>query len=196
MKVGSIQFLGEQTRCFVNVPSMAFFTKGIGVHREKLTSFEMALRQAGIATLNLVTVSSIFPPECKLIGRSIGTKYLNPGQITNCVMARSDTNETERLISSSIGLALPQDKNHYGYLSEHHPYGETAKESGDYAEDLAAEMLSTVLGIKFDPDKSWDEKREIWKISKKIVETSNCTQGGKGKKGYWTTTMAALVFIP
>src|SRR5271168_3346492 len=43
------------------VPSRMFFTKGVGKHRERLTSFELALRDAGIAAQNLVRVSSIFP---------------------------------------------------------------------------------------------------------------------------------------
>ena len=47
------------------IPSRMFFTTGTGVHREKLTSFEMALRKAGIAYHNLVRVSSIFPPGCE-----------------------------------------------------------------------------------------------------------------------------------
>jgi arginine decarboxylase len=42
-----------------------FFTKGMGRHREQLTSFELALRDAGIAHVNLVTVSSIFRPTAR-----------------------------------------------------------------------------------------------------------------------------------
>ena len=44
-----------------------FLTKGVGKHREKLNSFELSLRSAGIAEFNLVRVKSIFPPNCKLI---------------------------------------------------------------------------------------------------------------------------------
>ena len=45
------------------VPKRLFFTKGVGKHKERLTSFELALRDAGIAAQNLVRVSSIFPPR-------------------------------------------------------------------------------------------------------------------------------------
>ena len=38
------------------VPKKIFLTKGVGKHREKLSSFEMALRSAGIAQFNLVRV--------------------------------------------------------------------------------------------------------------------------------------------
>jgi len=42
------------------VPRYMFFTRGIGIAKEKLSSFENALRDARIAHLNLVTVSSYF----------------------------------------------------------------------------------------------------------------------------------------
>ena len=58
-------------------------------------------------------------------------------------------------------------------------------------------MLSTILGVDFDPDASWDEKRELWKISKKIVRTTETTQTAVGgKTGDWTTVVAAAVLIP
>ena len=51
------------------VPSKMFITKGVGRHRERLVSFEMALRDAGIQAVNSVNVSSIFPPNCKMISK-------------------------------------------------------------------------------------------------------------------------------
>jgi len=180
----------------IQVPKRMFLTKGVGRHREYLSSFELALRSAGIARFNLVTVSSIFPPRCKLISKSQGLKYFNDGQIVFSVMARSSTNEPNRLISASVGVAIPQDRSHYGYLSEHHAYGETEKKSGDYAEDLAASMLAGTLGIELDVVKSYDEKKEIWKISGKIVRTMNITQSAEGdKNGLWTSVVAAGIFI-
>jgi arginine decarboxylase len=96
------------------VPKRMFFTKGVGYHKEYLQSFEMALRDAGIAEYNLVTVSSIFPPNCKRISKDEGKKMLNPGQVVFCVMARNATSEPNRLIAASIGLAQPADANNYG----------------------------------------------------------------------------------
>lgn len=177
------------------VPNKIFFTKGVGRHKDHLTSFELALRDAGIAPQNLVTVSSIFPANCKRISKEEGVKLLTPGQITFCVMARNATNEPNRLIAASIGVALPADANQYGYLSEHHPFGETEQKSGDYAEDLAATMLATTLGIEFDPATSWDEREQQFKMSGKIVKTFNVSQSAEGHKdGIWTTVVAAAVF--
>ena len=176
------------------VPRKLFFTKGVGTHKEELRSFELALRDAGIEKANLVHVSSILPPRCKIISRTQGLKELTPGGITFCVLARCSTNEPRRLIVASIGCAIPSDRNQYGYLSEHHAYGQTEKEAGDYAEDLAAAMLASTLGIEFDEDKSWDERKEIYRISDKIVRSSNVTQSNIVKTG-WSTVVAAAVFL-
>jgi len=178
-------------------PTKVFLTKGVGFHKEKLSSFEEALRNAGIARLNLVQVSSIYPPHCKLISRERGLKELQSGQITYVLMSRNETDEARRLIAASIGLAIPKERESYGYLSEHHSFGQTNRAAGDYAEDLAASMLATILGVHFDPDASWDKKREIWKISGKIVRTRNVTQSAYGRKnGYWTTVVAAAMLLP
>ena len=179
-----------------SVPRELFFTKGVGKHREKLTSFELALRSAGIAACNLVRVSSIFPPGCKILSREKGLRRLKPGQVTFVVISEAATNEPHRLVAATVGVAIPRDSELYGYLSEHHSFGENEKTAGDYAEDLAAEMLATTLGLEFDPEKSWDEKREVWRLSDKIVRTQNVTQTAVGdKKGLWTTVIAAAVLV-
>jgi arginine decarboxylase len=178
------------------LPTKIFFTKGVGIHKDKLASFEAALRKAGIAPCNLVNVSSIYPPQCKILSKTKGVKMLKPGQITYCVMAKNETNEPNRLIAASIGLAVPKNHNQYGYLSEHHPFGENAKKSGDYAEDLAATMLATTLGIKFNPSIAWNEREKIYKASGHIFKTSNITQSARGNKdGLWTTVIAAAVLL-
>lgn len=178
-------------------PSKIFFTKGVGRHRDYLQSFELALRMAGIEKCNLVSVSSIFPAGCKRLSKEEGLKQLEPGQITFCVMARNSTNEPNRLIASSIGVALPKDDTQYGYISEHHPFGESEKISGDYAEDIAAQMLATTLGIDFDPDSAWNEREQVYKASDQIYKTFNITQSAEGdKNGLWTTVIATAVMLP
>ena len=88
------------------VPKEMFFTKGVGKHREKLTSFELALRSAGIAACNLVRVSSIFPPKCRILSRAQGIKFLQPGQVTFVVMSEAATREPHRLIAATVGVAI------------------------------------------------------------------------------------------
>jgi len=178
------------------VPKKVFLTKGVGVHKDRLAAFETALRSAGIEKCNLVYVSSILPPKCRMISREKGLGKLKAGQITFCVMANTETCEPNRLISAAIGAAVPAEDNHYGYLSEHHAFGQTAKAAGDYAEDLAATMLATTLGIPFDPDQAWDERKQVYKASGHIFTTKNTCQSAAGNKdGLWTTVVAAAVFL-
>jgi arginine decarboxylase len=178
------------------LPKVMFFTKGKGSHKDYLTSFQLALNDAQISDVNLVSVSSIMPSQCKIVSVQEGRRHIIPGQIVFSVMARSATNEPNRLIAASIGLARPSNNNHYGFLSEHHSTGETAQRAGDYAEDMAMEMLATTLGLASDPTLSWDERKEEWKLSGKIYRTQNLTQSAEGNKdGLWTTVVSAAVFI-
>lgn len=178
------------------LPRNVFLTKGVGVHREKLASFEGALRAAGIAAFNLVRVSSIFPPHCRILPRTRGLKMLTPGQVAFVVMSDNATCEPHRLLSASVGIAVPKDTSKYGYLSEYHSFGEREERAGEYAEDLAAQMLATTLGVQFNADTSYDERKEIWRISGEIVRTHNVTQSAIGNKnGLWTSVVAAAVLV-
>ncbi|MBI5145870.1 MAG: arginine decarboxylase, pyruvoyl-dependent [Thaumarchaeota archaeon] len=178
------------------VAKKLFLTKGKGVHEDRLTSFEYALRDAGIAGTNIVLISSIFPPGAKLVSKKEGLNLIKPGQVLFTIYSRNQTNEPHRLISASVGIAQPSDPKRYGYLSEYEAFGQNEKKAGDYAEDIAAQMLASSLGIQFDIDKSWDEKRQQWKISGQIYKSMNITQTAVGDtKGRWTTVFAAAVLI-
>ncbi len=177
------------------VPTKAFLTKGVGRHKYQLKSFEEALRAAGVAQQNLVQVSSILPPKCKVISRESGLKQVTPGEICYCVMARADTNEHERLVAASVGIAVPKDRTNWGYLSEVHGYGMNQREAADMAEDLAAGMLGTTLGLEVDPNQAWSEKEQVYKSSGLIIRTSNITQTARGQKDLWTTTVAIAMFL-
>lgn len=178
------------------IPRKLFLTRGVGIHREKLTSFEMALREAGIAQFNLVRVSSIFPPGCKIVSKEEGLPLLQPGEIVFAVLAEMSANEAGRRIASSIGVARPADNDKYGYLSEHHTFGETEQEAGDYAEDLAATMLATTLGIQFDAEKDYNARREQYMMGGEIVDSTSITMAVTAQLGgVWTTTIAAAILI-
>jgi arginine decarboxylase len=177
-------------------PTRLFLTNGVGTHKHELRSFELALRDAGIEKCNLVSVSSILPPRCKIISRKQGEPLLQPGQITFAVMARLSTSEPHRLIAASIGIAQPSEEDAYGYLSELHAYGMNDTTAGTLAEDLAAGMLASTLGVEFNEDGSWDEKEKVFRISSKIVRTSNITQTAiVPSKGLYTTVLAAAILL-
>jgi arginine decarboxylase len=177
------------------VPTKVFLTKGQGQHKYQLKSFEEALRKAGVAQQNLVQVSSILPPHCRVVSKESGLKLLRPGEICYCVLARSDTDEHGRLVASSIGIAVPRDRNQGGYLSEVHGHGMNEQTAADMAEDLAAGMLGTTLGLEVDPNKAWSEKEQVYKSSGLIIRTTNITQAARGKQDLWTTTVALAVFL-
>ncbi|MBN2182166.1 MAG: arginine decarboxylase, pyruvoyl-dependent [Sedimentisphaerales bacterium] len=177
------------------VPTKVFLTKGLGRHKYQLKSFEEALRKAGVAQQNLVQVSSILPPKCKVISRENGLRSLTPGEICYCVMARSDTDEHGRVVASGIGVAVPRDRSQWGYLSEVHGYGMNQQAAADLAEDLAAGMLGTTLGLEVDPNQAWSEKEQVYKSSGLIIRTSNITQTARGQQDLWTTTVALAVFL-
>ncbi len=174
------------------VPRKIFFVKGVGTHRSHLGSFENALRDADIAKYNLVEVSSIFPPYAEMVDREEGLKLLKPGQILHLVLARNSSNELNRLIAASVGFAIPRNRTVYGYLSEHHSFGETSEVAGKFAEELAAEMLASTMGLN---SYQVDENGKF-RLNDAILLTSNVTASSTVKKeDEWTTVVAAAVMI-
>jgi arginine decarboxylase len=177
-------------------PKRVFLTKGVGVHRHALTAFEFALRDADIEQQNLVYVSSILPPRCEVIHRDEGVEALKPGDITFCVMARAETNEFGRHVYASLGLAKPSDPDMYGYISEIHGYGMAAEASGEQAEDLAATMLASTLGLDFDPEAAWNERKQSYEHSGVIIGSTSITAAAVcGPGDRWTCVIAAAVFL-
>jgi arginine decarboxylase len=126
----------------------------------------------------------------------MGLKLLLPGEIMFAVVSEASTNEAHRLIAASVGVAVPRDSDHHGYMSEHHSTGQTDEQAGDYAEDLAAQMLASTLGVPFDLNLSYDERIQQYKLGGLIVRTSNVTQSAIGDKdGIWTTVLAVAVLL-
>ncbi|HIP62566.1 MAG TPA: arginine decarboxylase, pyruvoyl-dependent [Archaeoglobus profundus] len=158
------------------IPRKVFLTSGVGHHEDALVSFELALRDAGIEKYNLVYVSSIYPPGCELITKEEGLKYLQPGQIVFCVMAKMTSNEAGKTIYASIGVAIPENKELNGYLTEYYGYCDEKEDVGKYAEDKAAYMLETAFGVK-------------------PIKTLNVTRKAKVQRGMYTTVIATAVFI-
>ncbi|MCD6383271.1 MAG: arginine decarboxylase, pyruvoyl-dependent [Thermoplasmata archaeon] len=178
------------------LPKEVFFTRGLGVHKEKLASFELALRDAGIHRFNLVKVSSIFPPGCRIIDREEGLKKLQSGEVIFAVLSENSSNEPRRKVGAGVGVAIPRDKTLFGYISEHHSFGMSQEELGDYVEDLAAYMLASTLGIADPSEVEWDENKDVWKLNEKIVYTKNTSIVAEvPPRGLWTTVIAAAVFI-
>lgn len=164
------------------LPKKLFFTRGKGIGDMELESFEAALRDAGIERFNLVEVSSIIPPNCEIVKKEEGAKMLSTGQIVFLVLSREESNEPNRLIASSVGMAKPKDASQHGYLSEYKSFGESEETAGREAELLATQMLASTLGVQ--------------QLDAQTVKTSSISQSAVvGKNGKWTCTVAAAVFI-
>jgi arginine decarboxylase len=177
------------------VPSKVFLVRGQGRHKEKLVSFEKALREAGIAPFNLVRVSSICPPHCRFVSKEAGLKLLKPGQILFVVLSENATAEPSRLISASIGMAVPNDPDQYGYLAEHSDIGKSEKETSLHTEYLAAEMLATKLGEKL-KEPAPGKPAKSFRVSNGLsLKTRSITQTATGEAGSWTTALAAAVLV-
>lgn len=179
------------------IPKKFFLVKGKGFSvNSELLSFEQALRDAGIEKYNLVKVSSIIPPYCIEITNEKGLKQLKPGQIIFSVLSKISSKKMNDLICSSIGVAKPTNQEFYGYLSEQHSIGENPNQVGEMAENLAAEMLATTLGIDFNPESNYDKKKEIFKINGKIIETKNKTEFITVRmQDEWATVITAAIFV-
>jgi arginine decarboxylase len=177
------------------VPAKVFLVRGAGRHKEKLVSFEKALREAGIAPYNLVRVSSIYPPHCRYVAKAAGLKLLEPGQILFVVLSENATDDPRQLVTASIGMAVPDDPSHYGYLAEHSDTGKSARDTSRHCEYLAAEMLATKLGERLQaPGAAGPDK--AFRISNGLsLKTRSVTQGAKGEAGLWTTVVAAAVLV-
>jgi arginine decarboxylase len=177
------------------VPGKVFLVRGLGRHKEKLVSFEKALREAGIAPYNLVRVSSIYPPHCRYVPKAAGLKLLRPGQILFVVLSENATDDPRQLVTASIGMAVPDDPSRYGYLAEHSDVGKSARETARHCEYLAAEMLATKLGEKLrTPGAAASDKS--FRISNGVsLKTRSVTRGAKGEAGLWTTVVAAAVLV-
>lgn len=160
------------------LPTKMFFTDGVGRHKEKLESFDLALKDAGIEKFNLVTVSSILPSNCEIIDKKTGLKELKPGEVLFCVMSRNESNEPHRRISASIGCAKPASSTEFGFISEHHTFGEmTEKKCGEYSEKLASSMYRM---------RTDSEPKETFNKSKSAIVSED---------GLWTTVISAAVMI-
>jgi arginine decarboxylase len=177
------------------VPKGVFLTKGVGIHSERLNSFEEALREARISSFNLVTVSSIVPPHCRLLDIQEGLRLMSPGQLTFSVMSRGDSNEEGRLISAAVAILLPENPNDYGYISEFHGYGMEADEVEDWVCDQAAELYASAKGLKINWKRAWSPEDEKYTLEERSFSPKYVVSMARGKKGKWVTTVAAAVFI-
>jgi len=176
------------------MPTKLFLTKGMGFHKDKLFSFELALRDAGIEKCNLIYVSSILPSSCDLISKKEGLELLSPGQMTFCVMSKNESNKKNELISAAIGISKPLKSDNFGYIYERSVRGNKAKLSGGISESMAVEMLATRINLPFNRAEFLKTKNND-KKNENIFSTHIFQLAKNNKDLSWVTVVAAAVFI-
>jgi arginine decarboxylase len=174
------------------LPTHAYLTRGVGRHAHELVAFELALRDAGVAAQNLVTVSSILPPGCPLLDRAEGERQLQAGQILHVVMSRAQTCDPDRREVASIGLARPTDSRIHGFIAEHDAPDRPVAEVEAHAVELAGTMLASSLG-RLDPGPS---ARGDWREVAEIAETRAISaEAGCESEGEWAVAVAICVLL-
>lgn len=179
------------------IPRKMFLTKGKGTHRHRLQSFELALRDAGIASCNLVNVSSIVPPRCELISKKEGMCLLHPGEITYCVLSEVHSKEPGT-IGASIGVAIPDSSEEYGYIAEYHDPAESEKELRDSVEELAVLMLATTKGMTLkskENGRPFSDEEIVQRFQSNMNTDSIAELFRHTESDKWSTVVAVAVFI-
>ena len=160
------------------VPSEVFLVTGVGNHSAPVASFEHALRDAGVEPYNLVSVSSILPPEAEFVEPHEGVERLSPGQVVHAVLGRETV--TEGRASAAVGVARAEEG--HGYFIER----SGVENAGDSAETLAREMIET------SETAGTSETTGGVAESFSVEATAVAEEGGDEH----TTAVAAAVFVP
>lgn len=104
-----------------NIPTKAALVAADADGPFELVAFDNALRKAGIAELNLVTLSSIWPLGCKIVKMP----RPEPGMLTPMVIAKISSSTTGQKIAAALGIAISETS--HGMISEYHDIGISQK---------------------------------------------------------------------
>jgi len=105
------------------MPTRYFLASGASDGYTPLNAFDGALLKAGIGNTNIVKMSSIVPPHCKLVAPIA----LPPGALVPTAYAAITSDIPGEIISAGIAVALPEDENQNGLIMEYSAKGERAK---------------------------------------------------------------------
>jgi len=122
------------------IPKAFFVTSGKALSDvSRLNTFDLALKEAGIAQCNLVKVSSIIPPGC----RETGLKKIPVGSITYAVISKAEGKGK----TISAGIAWGFEKNNsYGIVAE--AYGNMDEATTRRKLDKKIQEMAKIRGIE------------------------------------------------
>ena len=188
---------GREITPLAFVPKRLFFTKGVGAHEQQRVAMHHALRDAGVSDCNLVKVSSVIPPGCRIISRREGAKLLRPGNIVFAVIAMSETKEPHQRATVALGWATPDQDGVPGYIAEieeEQAKGKTAKSAGDEVGQMALTLVAERLQTRIDSKSLWARSKRVHRIGGTTVHCGCITSTiiGDEKERYLSAVALAL----
>lgn len=104
-------------------PKHVLVGSGRGEGNYPLLAFDLGLQDAGVGNLNLMRVTSVFPPRAELHFIEYNDPHLpEPGALTPCVYSRHDGSHGD-LIGCAIAVGIPDDPQFNGLIFETSGFG-------------------------------------------------------------------------
>ncbi len=148
-------------------PTRVFFVSGTGVHKEERVATQHAMREAGVADMNLVKVSSVIAPGCTIIPAEEGRALLKPGAMAFAVIATAQTAEPHQRIAVALAWAKPDKDGCPGYiaeLEEDMARGMTADKATDEAGEDVVQIMAEKLRATVDAEKVWAKRGRAGRV--------------------------------
>ncbi len=122
------------------IPKAFFVTSGKALSMvSRLNTFDLALKDAGIAQCNLVSVSSIIPPNCE----ETALRTLPVGSITYAVISKAEGKG--EMISAGIAWGVGE-RDGSGVVAE--AYGKMDEATARKKLDKKIQEMANIRGIK------------------------------------------------
>lgn len=187
------------------IPARVFFVSGTATHQLERVALQRAMREAGVADCNLVKVSSLIPPEARIIPSAEGRRLLHPGNIVHAVIAQAQTNEPHQRISTAIAWAKPDRLDVPGYIAELEEdlaKGKSAATAEMTVGEEALEIMAMRLRTKVDAKRAWERRgrSRTVRIGRTTVHTGSLSVSIVGPEEQdgespWAAAFVAAIYV-
>jgi len=177
------------------VPKQMFFTKGVGYHRNKLQALNQRFVMPASRSATLLRYRASSRRNVRLSLRPRGSRNSKQGKSPSLFLPRGDSGTKPS--GFCIRRSCTTEKQEAIRLYQRTPwFWPDSQEGFDFAEDLAATMLASTLGIELDPDKDWNERKMVYQVGERQFVSRSTAQTARGHKdSLWTTVIACAVML-
>lgn len=128
-----------------------YLTTGQGTGKTQLSAFDSALQDAGVYNYNLITLSSVIPPNTTVIQQKYVTPEKDYGHRLYVVKAEHRSQETGKYIGAAIGwYQLPDGR---GVFVEHEAEGSDKNTvERTLKQDVLASLSDLCIHRNYPPD--------------------------------------------